>query len=59
MKKTYISPRTALNNISTVCLQAASPVGTTVKEGNASEEQDVLSRQDRRRSVWDDEEEDF
>lgn len=59
MKKTYISPTTALYEVNTsCCLLNGSPVGTDVKEGNASEEQEVLSRQGNRHyDVWDDEEE--
>lgn len=57
MKKTYISPvaEWAGDCTEQELLQAAS--GTAIKNGNASEDIDVLSRKDNPNySVWDDEE---
>ena len=59
MKKTYISPCTAIYNVNTsCCLLEGSPIGTDVKDKPASSEHDVLSRRDAHHfDVWDDEEE--
>lgn len=57
-KKAYLSPTVQVYILNTVShlLSGSEVLGATVKDGEADIDQEVLSR--RRRSTWDDEEED-
>ena len=56
MKKTYISPCTAIYNVKTSCsLLEGSPAGTDVKDTPASSEHEVLSR--KHFDIWGDDDE--
>ena len=58
MKKTYISPQTIVMTINAQVILAGSPYGKDIKEGDASDSYETLSRR-RRFYDFDDEEEDY